>query len=206
MAGKLLNGWKNMEPEISNVVSAIKVFGLLAASFAAAVLWTPFLTKYLYKYQLWRKEVRTSSPDGTRTPLFAALHKDRETRVPRLGGILIWVTTIVIAALVWVLSEATDIPFLDKANFFSRNQTWLPLAVMLAASLLGLVDDLAQVFGRGGYVAGGIKFRQRLLAVFLIAVIAAWWFYFKLDWRTIYVPGYGDLYIGLWYIPFSSGR
>lgn len=194
-----------MEAEVNNVVNAIKVFGLLAASFIAAVLWTPILAKYLYKYRLWRKDVRTASPDGTRTPLFAALHKDRETRVPRLGGVLIWVTTLAIAALVWVLSEATDIAFLDKANFFSRNQTWLPLATLLASSLLGLVDDVAQVIGKGTNVAGGVKFSHRLLVVLLIALVGAWWFYFKLDWRTIYFPGYGDLYIGLWYIPLFIG-
>jgi phospho-N-acetylmuramoyl-pentapeptide-transferase len=194
-----------MEAEVNNVANAIKVFGLLAAAFVAAILWTPLLTKYLYKYQLWRKEVRTASPDGTKTPLFAALHKDRETKVPRLGGVLIWVTILVIASGVWLLAQATDIPFLDKANFFSRNQTWLPLFTLLAASLLGAADDLAQVWGKGKYVAGGIRFRHRLLVVFLIALAGAWWFYFKLDWRTIYIPGYGDLYLGLWYIPLFIG-
>ncbi len=181
--------------------SAVKVFGLLAASFIAALLWTPLLTRWLYRYKLWRKEVRTTSPDGTKTPLFAALHKDRETRVPRMGGILIWVTTLGIAAIVWVIAGLTDGSFWDKTNFVSRNQTWLPLATLFAASLLGLADDLAQVFGKGKYVAGGIRFRHRLLIIAVIALVGAWWFYFKLDWRTIYIPGWGDLYIGLWYIP-----
>ncbi len=191
--------------EFDAVVNAIKVFGLLAASFIVAVLWTPLLTKYLYKYRMWRKAVRTVSPDGTKTPLFAALHKDRETRVPRLGGVLIWVSTLAIAAVVWVIAHLTQSSFWDKANFISRNQTWLPLSTFLAASLLGLADDLSQVWGKGAYVARGIKFRHRLLIVFLIALAGAWWFYFKLDWRTIYIPGYGDLYLGLWYIPLFIG-
>lgn len=181
--------------------SAIKVFGLLAASFIVALLWTPLLTRWMYRHNLGRKEVRTTSPDGTKTPLFAALHRDRETRVPRMGGILIWVTTLGIATIVWLIAGLTDGSFWDKANFVSRNQTWLPLATLLAASLLGLADDLAQVWGKGKYVAGGIKFRHRLLIVGLIALVGAWWFYFKLDWRTIYIPGWGNLYIGLWYIP-----
>jgi len=71
---------------INIVGSAIKVFGLLAASFIAAVLCTPLLTRFLYRHKLWRKEVRTSAPDGTATPLFAALHRDREVRVPRSSG------------------------------------------------------------------------------------------------------------------------
>lgn len=190
-----------MENGIYNIADVIKVFGLSALSFAAAILFTPLLTHYLYKYRLWRKEVRGVSPDGSGTPLFAELHKDRETSVPRLGGVLIWVTTAVIALVLWGISRFTHIPFWEKANFLSRNQTWLPLFTMLAASLLGLADDLLQVFRRGGYVAGGMKFRHRLFIVFLIAVAGAWWFYTKLGWEKIYVPGYGDLFIGAWYIP-----
>ncbi|OHA03590.1 MAG: hypothetical protein A3C92_01215 [Candidatus Sungbacteria bacterium RIFCSPHIGHO2_02_FULL_53_17] len=194
-----------MPSDTHTVVSAIKVFGLLAASFTAAVLWTPILTRYLYKYKMWRKEVRTTSPDGTRTPLFAALHKDRETRVPRMGGVLIWVTTLGLAGLAWVLAEVWGGIFWEKANFVSRNQTWLPLATLLAASLVGLADDLTQVWRRGGSASGGIAFSRRLAVIFLIAMVGAWWFYFKLDWQTIYIPGYGDLFIGLWYLPLFVG-
>lgn len=194
-----------MESQLSNVTNVIKVFGLAALSFVIAILWTPLLTHYLYKYKLWRKDVRQMSPDGSKTPLFAALHKDRETTVPRFGGMLIWVTTIVIALALWTIAQVSDSPFWDKANFLSRNQTWLPLFILLAASLLGLADDLFQVFKRGGYVAGGIKFWHRLTAVFLIALAGAWWFYFKLGWQTIYIPGYGDLFINGWYIPLFVG-
>lgn len=190
-----------MEFELNNISSVIKVFSLAAFSFIAAIAWTPILTHYLYKYRLWRKEVREHSPDGTKTPLFAALHKDREIGIPRLGGVLIWVTTCTLALLLWTIAQFSDISFLDKANFLSRNQTWLPLFVMLAASFLGLADDITQILQKGKDAARGILFRHRLLIVFLIALAGAWWFYYKLDWRTIYIPGYGDLYIGLWYIP-----
>lgn len=179
----------------------MKVFGLAGVSFVLAFLWTPVLTHYLYKYKLWRKNVRDTAPDGTKTPLFAALHKNRETSVPRLGGVLIWVTAVVLALLLWLFSRYTENSFWDKANFLSRNQTWLPLFTMIAASLLGLADDLFQVWEKGKYIAGGIRFRHRLFIVFLIALAGALWFYYKLDFRALYIPGYGDLYIGLWYIP-----
>lgn len=196
------------------IASVIKVFGLSAFSFGVAIWLTPILTKVMYRYRLWRKEVREMSPDGSKTPLFAALHKERETAVPRLGGVLIWLTTLLVALFIWTMMQIFDGTFWEKANFLSRNQTWLPLFILVAASLLGLADDLFQVFRKGKYVAGGIRFRHRLLIVFLIAFAGAWWFYFKLDWRTLYIPGLGDVWIGLWYIPlfvttliglFSSG-
>lgn len=182
-------------------IDAIKVFGLLALSFGVAIAWTPILTHYLYAYRLWRKDVRTTAPDGTKTPLFAALHKDRETRVPRMGGLLIWITTAALALCLWLIASAAQSPFWSKANFLSRNQTWLPLFIMLASALVGAADDLAQIWGRGANVAGGIKFRHRLAVVILIALAGGWWFHFKLGWQTIYVPGLGDLFINGWYVP-----
>lgn len=194
-----------MAADINSLVSAVKVFGLAAASFVLAMAITPALTHYLYKYRLWRKSVRTVSPDGTGTPLFSQLHADREIGIPRLGGVLIWVTTITVSVGVWAIAQGTESPFWDKANFLSRNQTWLPLFILLAASLLGLGDDLAQVLGKGKYAAGGIKFRHRLVAVFFIALAGAWWFYAKLGWSTIYIPGMGDVFIDGWYIPLFVG-
>ncbi len=190
-----------MISQTAYVINLIKSFGLFGLSFIVAILLTPVLTHYMYRYKLWRKEVRQSSPDGSKTPLFAALHKDRETRVPRFGGALIWVTTILLAFLLWGLGQFVQNNFFLKANFLSRNQTWLPIFTLAAASLLGLADDLMQVLGKGSYIAGGMKFRHRLLIVFCIALIGALWFYFKLGWRVIYIPGYGDVFIGFWYIP-----
>ncbi len=196
-----------MPPTTDAIANAIKVFGLFSASFILAMILTPSLIFIMYKYRLWRKDVRTSSPDGTKTPLFAALHKDRETKVPRLGGALIWLTTISLALLLWVVAKLTDVSFWDKANFLSRNQTWLPLSILFASSLLGLADDLLQVRQKKiekekiKKASGGIKFRHRLFVIFLIALSGALWFYYKLDWRTIYIPGYGDLFIGIWYVP-----
>src|SRR3989344_1383250 len=139
----------NQSPEL--IVNVSKVFGLSAISFLLAIFITPFLTHFMYKYKMWRKNVRAFSPDGSKTPLFAALHKDREVNVPRFGGVLIWFTTLLVAILFWYLSEIIDSHVVDKINFLSRNQTWLPLFTLVAASLLGLADDLSQVFGKGGY-------------------------------------------------------
>ena len=194
-----------MESQFNTIINVIKVFGLSTLSFIVAILWTPLLTHYLYKYKLWRKDVRQFAPDGSKTPLFAKLHKDRETRVPRMGGMLIWITTAALALIIGAVALLTESSFWDKADFLSRNQTWLPLLTLVAASLLGFADDLMQVFRRGSYVAGGIRFRHRLLIVFLIALAGSLWFYYKLDWRSIYIPGYGDLFIGWWYIPLFIG-
>ena len=34
-----------------------------------------------------------------------------------------------------------------------------------------------------------------------IAAVGAWWFYSKLGWDVFHIPGVGDFFLGLWYIP-----
>ncbi|MBI4132284.1 MAG: hypothetical protein HY474_01495 [Candidatus Sungbacteria bacterium] len=183
------------------ILNVFKVFGLSAVAFFFAIAWTPLLTNVLYKYKMWRKAVRTRAPDGHGTPIFAQLHKEREVSTPRMGGLLIWVTTLVIICSFWLAARLTVSPILDKLNFLSRNQTWLPLFTLVTASLLGLIDDLLQIYQRGTYIAGGLKFRVRASVIVLIALMGAYWFYYRLEESALYIPGLGDVVIGLWFIP-----
>jgi phospho-N-acetylmuramoyl-pentapeptide-transferase len=182
-------------------IDVIKIFTLGAAGFIIAFLLTPTLTNFLYKHKLWRKEVRQKAIDGGEVTFFQKFHKDGEVKVPRMGGVLIWGTVLITIFLFWLLSQTTDIWWLEKLNFLSRGQTWLPLFTLIAASLLGLTDDVLQIFGKGKYIGGGLSLKKRLLVVALIGLIGALWFYFKLDWTTIHIPGIGDLEINGWYIP-----
>ena len=179
----------------------IKILFLCAFSSFLAVLWTPFLTHFLYKYKLWKKEARKKSIDGKAAPIFYKLHKEKEVGVPRLGGLLIWITVIFVAFLFAILAKSFDGFWFQKLNFLSRGQTWLPLAILAAASLLGLCDDLLQVFGKGKYIGGGMKFSRRLFIMIIIAAVGSWWFYYKLGWTTLFVPLIGDINIGFFYIP-----
>ena len=185
----------------NTAIDIIKILTLGSAGFILAFLLTPILTNFLYKHKLWRKEVRTKAIDGSEVPIFQKFHKEGETQIPRFGGILVWGTTLILIFLFFIISEITDISWLDKLNFLSRGQTWLPLFVLVAASLLGLADDILQVFSKGKYVGGGLSLKKRLFLVAIIGLIGALWFYFKLDWSTIHIPGWGALAINGWYIP-----
>ncbi|MDO8436520.1 MAG: hypothetical protein Q7S82_04075 [bacterium] len=182
-------------------IAVIKIFSLGIISFIVAFLLTPILTGFLYKHKLWRKEVRTKSLDGKELPIFQKFHSEGETHVPRMGGLLIWITPLILIFLFFGISKITDIWWIDKLNFLSREQTWLPLFALVSAALLGLADDFLQVFGKGKYIGGGLSLKKRLLIVALIGLIGALWFYFKLDWHSIHIPGWGNLEIDGWYIP-----
>jgi len=182
-------------------IDVIKIFNLGALSFVIAFLFTPILTHFLFKYKLWRKDVRTKSIDGKELVYFKKFHSEREVRVPRFGGLLIWISVLILAVGFYLLSFS-DIWWLRKINFLSRSQTWLPLFALIAASLVGLTDDILQVYRKGKYIAGGLALKWRLLMVALIGLIGGWWFYYKLGYETIHIPGNGDISFGFWYVPF----
>ena len=147
-------------------IDVIKIFTLGAISFIIAFLLTPLLIRFLYKYKLWRKEVRQKAIDGGEVAVFQKFHQEGEANIPRMGGILIWGTVLLTIFLFWGISQITDIWWLDKLNFLSRNQTWLPIFALIAASLLGLTDDALQIFGKGKYIGGGLSLKKRLFIVF----------------------------------------
>jgi len=183
------------------ILNVLKVFGLGAFSFVAAIALTPILTNFLYSHKMWRKSARTLAADGAGTPIFNSLHKEKEVSTPRLGGLLIWVTALGTALVFWLLAASTNLPLFDKLNFLSRDQTWLPLVLLVAAALLGLADDLFQIYEKGSYNGGGIGLTRRIAFIFIIAAVGALWFHYKLGWHTIYIPLVGVFNIGGWYIP-----
>jgi len=187
-------------PEIT--LNVIKIFTLGTISFILAFLLTPFLTNFLYKHKLWRKGIKEKSIDGKEIPVFKNLYSKKENRIPRFGGLLIWGSVLILSFFFFFLGKFFDIWWIKKLNFLSRGQTWLPLFALVSASLVGLLDDIFVVFGKGGYAGGGVRLRYRLIMVGLIGLIGGWWFYYKLGYTTIHIPGNGDFFLGFWYIPF----
>ena len=181
--------------------NTIKVIGLATFAAVIAILWTPLLTHFLYKYKLWKKKARNKTITGEEASVFYNLHKEKEIKTPRFGGLLIWITTLGIIFLFWLLSRIFSQSFLKSFDILSRKETWLPLFALITASLVGLLDDILQVTEKGKYIGGGMTFKKRLFIIVLIGIVGGWWFFYKLGWNTINIPLFGDFFIGIWYIP-----
>lgn len=185
----------------------IRLLVLTAFSAGLAFVLAPPLIKFLYKIKFWKKEARRKTITGEEAEVFHSLHKQREVTVPRGGGVLIWLSVLIVIFFFFALPYFIDIWWVEKLNFLSRGETWLPLFALIVAALVGLADDVLQVLGKGKYIAGGISFKTRLLIVILIGLIGGLWFYYKLDWDTIHIPLIFNFpeginfYIGFWIIP-----
>ncbi len=187
------------------ILDVIKVFSLATIASILAILWSPILTKFLYKYKLWKKVARQKAISGEDATIFNNLHKEKEVGTPRMGGLLIWVTVVFVTYLFFILSLIFPNTWVAQFNFLSRTQTWLPIFTLVVASLIGLLDDVLVVRGWGKYIGGGISFKKRLLLVALIGLIGSIWFYQKLGWDMVFIPFIGDVSIGFWYIPLFIG-
>lgn len=172
----------------------IKIFFLTTLAFVVTMAWTPFLTHFLYKYKLGKK-IR----DEASAPIYSKIHQVK-SGTPTMGGLLVWVTTFIFALFFFYAAKLTDWQFFKDLNFLNRAQTLLPLGALVASALVGLVDDLFNIWKMGAH-GGGLKMRHRLIIYTLIAIVGAWWFYFKLDWDMIRVPFLGNFEIGWWYLP-----
>jgi len=187
--------------------NVIKILSMAAISAVLAIFFAPFLIRLLNKFQFWKKEARKKTITGEEAEVFYSLHKEKEVTVPRGGGLLIWVSVLIIILLFFGLSFFLILGGQKTINFLSRAGTWLPLFTLVSGSLVGFFDDFLTVYGKGKYVGGGMGFKRRLLIVALIGLIGGLWFYFQLDWNTIHIPLFFnfpqgiDWTLGIWIIP-----
>lgn len=183
----------------------IKVFSLTAVSALVALVWCPALINFLYAHKLWKKSARQKAISGEDAVVFNSLHKTKEVGTPRMGGLVIWVTVAGLAIALYLYAMAAPGSWLAEWNFLSREQTLIPLAVLVVAALFGLLDDVLVVSDLGKYIGGGLSLKKRLAVVALIGLAVSWWFYYKLGWDVVYIPFMGDASLGWWYIILFIG-
>ncbi len=176
----------------------IKVFIPAMAAFAVGILLAPLLTHYLYKYKVWKKTAGKTALDGSVAIEFEKLRTDSETKTPRMGGILIWASVVIVTLLAWSLARVWPTPLTLKLDFLSRSQTWIPFVTLIAGSLMGFVNDLLDIRPTG---ERGIRLSTRLIFVMIVSGLVGFWFYAKLGMTAIGIPGDGTLELGALIIP-----
>ena len=172
---------------------AIRVVIISISSFAVALLFTPYALRVLKKFN-FGKQIRTSDS----TPIFSRLHEGKEG-ILTMGGVVIWGSVLALAFIFLMLDAIFDGSF-GYFNFVDRAQTFLPIAALLIAALLGLFDDVLGIL-KIGPNGGGLTISRKLLVYTLLSAVGAWWFFVKLGWAELHIPFFGNVEIGLWYVP-----
>lgn len=112
-----------------------------------------------------------------------------------MGGIMIWGTVFLVVGFSRIISALG----IFEHSLLNRKETWLPLFTLATTALLGLADDYLNIKGIGK--SKGMNIRPKFLWMVFLAALGAYWFYFKLGYSQVHLPGIGNLEIGMWYIP-----
>ncbi|MEK7459471.1 MAG: hypothetical protein AAB636_00185, partial [Patescibacteria group bacterium] len=181
--------------------SLFKIIVPTALAFFLGFLFTPLATHFFYKYKMWKRYSRNENAGATD---FLKIHNEKEElKTPRIGGIIIWITVTFVIFIFYLGSILFPSPQAEKLNFLSRNQTLIPFFTLLLGSLLGLWDDLIQIYGNGKWAHDHSSWRNwKIFLVTLISLFIGIWFFYKLGMTSVYFPFYGEIFLGILIIPF----
>jgi phospho-N-acetylmuramoyl-pentapeptide-transferase len=99
-----------------------------------------------------------------------------------------------------VLIFTLVLPITLAANITGRLSILLPLGTIVAAGLLGLVDDLRTIIGRA---RTGLNKRLKVLLLTALSLTAVLVLYFALDVQDVKIPWAGQFDLGPAYIPLA---
>ena len=157
-------------------------YGLLLAlaGFLFSMVLTPFYTHFAYKYKFWKKQKQTTV-DGKALPIMSKLHAHKFKHVfPTMAG-LIGVVSVTIVT--WIFN-------------FDRGQTWLPLVGFLGGALVGVIDDVINIFG-SGRGAAGLRGPVKFFLISVVGLSLGWFFAVKLGWTSILIPFVGNFQVSI---------
>lgn len=164
-----------------------KIFILGFLSFIVTMALTPIYTTAAFAGQWWKK-ARANTITGEVAKIYNKLHAAKHARnIPTMAG------------MVFVLAVA----LITLSGNLSRSETWLPLAAMVGAGVIGLIDDIINVRGIGGNIAG-MRAKMKILLLLMISLIGGWWFFAKLGVTDVHIPFAGSLEIGWLIIPLFA--
>lgn len=186
------------------MMNIIKIFFPAMLSFVIGIAITPLATRYFYQYRLWKQSSRLDNPDEM-SEAFKKLHTEKEAseiHTPRVGGVIIWGSVVLTIVVVYLLKIIVGGEILGKLDFLSRNQTLLPVGVLLFGGLFGLFEDFVEIFAhRFSKIKQGLPSKYLILLVTVIGIGIGSYFFLKLGIRDIYVPFFGYWHVGWLFIP-----
>ncbi len=186
-----------------NSLSIIKILLPLITAFFAGLMLFPSIIRTLTKFKMWKKKSVAKSIDGTDAIFTAKIHNDENRNIPRSGGLGVIAAFLISLIILRVLPVLDTNHFTLGVNFLSRSQTWMPIAALLLAGIIGFIDDYAVTHDLGGYIGKGLNLKYRLIGVALIGTLSAYWLFFKNDISSIHLPFLGNIQIGYWFLPFA---
>lgn len=179
-------------------ITIIKILIPAALAFIIGILITPLVTHYLFKYKVWKKTGGKVALNGTVATEFNKLKADGETKTPRMGGVIIWGSVLITVLVLFIFERLFPEFVFANLDFFSREQTWIPLCTLIIGAGVGLLNDFYDITHKGT----GLRLSVRIIFISIVSALIGWWFYQKLGITSVGIPFGGSLDIGILIVPF----
>lgn len=165
-------------PDVPSENLAVSLAVAALAFIVTVIIGRPIVT--LLKMKKAGKAVRAEGPQS---------HIVTKTGTPTMGGIMIAVSVILLTVIF---------------NLWERYSMLLPVSILIAATILGAMDDRMSLVGRS---RDGMSARMKFGWQLLFGIIAALALYlpdpYGLGLHHVYIPFMGKYDIGLLYVPIA---
>ncbi len=166
-----------MFADINNNIGYELVLAL--GAFLLSMFITPIYTNFAYKHKLWKKQ-KSVAITGEKLQYMNKAHAEKIKRhFPTMAGVIILVAVIVVTTICCL----------------NRGQTWLPLAAFVGGGVIGLIDDVLNLYGKNA--VAGMRAPVKFAMISALGVFLGWFFACKLGWTAINVPYVGLVEVGV---------
>ncbi|MBR0483075.1 phospho-N-acetylmuramoyl-pentapeptide-transferase [Candidatus Saccharibacteria bacterium] len=166
-----------MFADINNNIGYELVLAL--GAFLLSMFITPIYTNFAYKHKLWKKQ-KSVAITGEKLQYMNKAHAEKIKRhFPTMAGVIILVAVIVVTTICCL----------------NRGQTWLPLAAFVGGGMIGLIDDVLNLYGKNA--VAGMRAPVKFAMISALGVFLGWFFACKLGWTAINVPYVGLVEVGV---------
>lgn len=167
-----------------------KVFGFSILSFViTAILLVPFID-FLYKQNFKRQTQKTRDPLNKRTPEFDKM-SNWKVGTPIGGGLLI--IFVVTLLTLWAYGL-----FSVEVKFW---ELFVLLFSFIGFGILGFYDDMKKTHKSAFF---GLRFRQKFIIQWILALVIGLVFYFQLGYSFIYIHWLGQISLGIVFVLFAA--
>lgn len=173
---------------------------LLFTWFSTSILYIPFI-RLLYIWKMQRLHQKTVDAFDKRTPIFDRFHHGK-AGTPVGGGLLIILVTTIFFPLTLLLMKYFWFPI--TAVYPIASEIKILLFTFVSFGALGLLDDIKKTFVWKPSGFFGLRLRHKLILEIILAAIISYWLVWDLKIDIFYVPFFGIIRLGLWYVPFAT--
>ena len=174
--------------------------GLLLFSFIiTSIAVVPFIN-LLYKIKFQRQKQKTIDFQNNPTTIFDKFH-NKKSGTPVGGGLLIILSVSILYLILFPILKFSKI--FISSNYTISHEIAILFFTFISFGLLGLYDDVNKFFGFKKTGFFGLRMVHKFILQILISLIISFMIYFQLKIDFIYLPFFGAIKLGIFFIPVS---